>query len=189
MPGKPESDPRAHCSILKPFTTAHPALFKEALDSPTSTPTAQHATALTFSTAAKMATAGPAPMMARSTPTGHHTPIALAQPAGCPHSGSPSETADCHQLLPLTCSTAAGMATAGPTPMIAGSTPTAEKLLKMPSTGRPLLSASRRVMSSTAAAPSVTCAWQTACLDSTGLQCHADDTCLILPDGLLTHAL
>lgn len=57
----------------------------------------------------------------------------------------------------LTCATAAGMATAGPTPMMAGSTPTAEKLLKMPSTGRPLLRASRRVIISTADAPSVTC--------------------------------
>lgn len=48
------------------------------------------------------------------------------------------------------------MATAGPTPIMAGSTPTAANERKMPSTGRRRASASRRVISSTAAAPSVT---------------------------------
>mmetsp|Transcript_26178 Transcript_26178/g.57194 ORF Transcript_26178/g.57194 Transcript_26178/m.57194 type:complete len:241 (-) Transcript_26178:703-1425(-) len=52
--------------------------------------------------------------------------------------------------------TASGMATAGPMPMIEGSTPTAEKLRKMPRMGRPRRTASARVISRVAAAPSVT---------------------------------
>ena len=52
--------------------------------------------------------------------------------------------------------TAAGMATAGPMPMTAGSTPTAAKLRKMPRMGRPRFSASARVVSKQTAAPSET---------------------------------
>ena len=48
------------------------------------------------------------------------------------------------------------MATAGPMPMMAGGTPTAAKERKMAMMGRPRRSASRRVISITAAAPSVT---------------------------------
>eukprot|EP00890_Picochlorum_soloecismus_P001191 jgi/Picsp_1/2072/NSC_05537-R1_hypothetical protein CaO19.1705 [Candida albicans SC5314] len=54
-------------------------------------------------------------------------------------------------------STAGGIAAAGPTPIIDGGTPTAAKLLNTRSTGRPRLIASLRVISMTAAAPSVIC--------------------------------
>mmetsp|Transcript_2528 Transcript_2528/g.6729 ORF Transcript_2528/g.6729 Transcript_2528/m.6729 type:complete len:322 (+) Transcript_2528:273-1238(+) len=53
------------------------------------------------------------------------------------------------------CATAAGMATAGPTPMILGSTPTAANERNTPRMGRPRRTASRRVISNVAAAPSV----------------------------------
>mmetsp|Transcript_33482 Transcript_33482/g.84841 ORF Transcript_33482/g.84841 Transcript_33482/m.84841 type:complete len:274 (-) Transcript_33482:550-1371(-) len=59
-------------------------------------------------------------------------------------------------MLSPACATAAGMAATGPTPMIAGSTPTAAKERKMPRIGRPRRMASRLVISSVAAAPSVT---------------------------------
>lgn len=48
------------------------------------------------------------------------------------------------------------MAAAGPIPMIAGSTPTAAKDLKIPRIGRPLLLASPLDMRRAAEAPSVT---------------------------------
>jgi hypothetical protein len=64
-------------------------------------------------------------------------------------------------LVPRTLATASGIATAGPMPMMAGSTPTAEKLLKMPRIGKPRLTASARVINRQAAAPSVTCPMKT----------------------------
>ena len=71
--------------------------------------------------------------------------------------------------------TAAGMATEGPIPMMAGSTPTAEKLLKMAMIGKPRLKASRLVVSTTAAAPSLTCTFGADCKPSWHFQVFADN--------------